>query len=415
MTSDFNQLLIEIKKLELLNLGKSNFFFICLLPTTYYLNYMDIVDFLNVSIHNTTTTELLADLNLNGGVVVTPNVDHLVKMQSDREFLQAYYTFDYRVCDSKILQYISFLLGNPIKERIAGSDLFPAFYHYNKDNSDIKIFLLGAKEGVAEQAKHNINQHVGREIVTATYSPSFGFEQDPKECQEIVERINQSEATVLAVGLGAPKQEKWIAKYRSQLPNIKIFLAVGASIDFEAGNVKRSPKILGDLGFEWLYRLSTEPNRLWKRYLVDSLPLFWLVSQQKMNRYKFAPSLQTEYLPLGEILQQAGLLSPHDIRQALKLQKQSRDYRFGEILIQEGYLPSQTINFFAEDLRKLVYSDHKLRLGDYLDRAGLLQAEQIDEILRQQSVTRRKFGEIVTQQGWVNPKTLNWFVNLQHG
>ena len=227
---------------------------------------MDIVDFLNVSIHNTTTQELLEDLNLNGGVVVTPNVDHLVKIQSDREFLRAYYTSDYRVCDSKILQYISFLLGNPIKEKISGADLFPAFYDYNKDNEDVKIFLLGAKEGVAETAKHKINRKIGREIVVNAYSPSFGFEKNERECQEIIERINQSEATVLAVGVGAPKQEKWIAKYKNQLPKIKVFLAIGASIDFEAGNVRRSPKILGDMGLEWLYRLSTEPNRLWKRY-----------------------------------------------------------------------------------------------------------------------------------------------------
>ena len=375
---------------------------------------MDIVDFLNVSVHNTTTTELLADLSFNGGVVVTPNVDHLVKMQSDREFLRAYYTSDYRVCDSKILQYISFLLGNPIKERISGADLFPAFYQYNKDNEDIKIFLLGAKEGIAERAKSNINQKVGREIVIAAHSPSFGFEKNERECQEIITRINQTDATVLVVGVGAPKQEKWIAKYRHQLPKIKVFLAVGASIDFEAGNIKRSPKIVGDIGLEWLYRLACEPNRLWKRYLVDSLPLFWLVGQQKINRYVFSPHLQTQYLPLGEILQQAGLLSAQHIRQALNIQRQYQDHRFGEILIEEGYLRSETVNFFVKDLPKLVHSDRKLRLGDYFDRAGLLQAEQIAETLQQQSLTNRKFGEIITQNGWVNPKTLNWFVNLQH-
>lgn len=376
---------------------------------------MDIVDFLNVSIHNTTTIELLEDLNMNGGVVVTPNVDHLVKIQSDREFLQAYYTSNYRVCDSRILQYISFLLGNPIKEKISGSDLFPAFYEYNKYNEDVKIFLLGAKEGVAEKAKYNINQKVGREIVVAAHSPSFGFEQDEKECQAIIERINQSDATVLAVGVGAPKQEKWIAKYRSQLHKIQIFLAIGATIDFEAGNVKRSPKILGDLGLEWLYRLSSEPNRLWKRYLIDSLPLFWLVGKQKMNLYKFSPHLQTEYLPLGEILQQAGLLSPQHIRKTLNIQKQYQDYRFGEILIREGYLTPETINFFVNDLPELIREDRRLRLGDYLNNAGLLHPEQIAETLQQQSSTQRKFGEIITQKGWVNPKTLDWFVNLQNG
>ncbi|MFM2310919.1 MAG: hypothetical protein RLZZ04_195 [Cyanobacteriota bacterium] len=375
---------------------------------------MDVVDFLNVSIHNTTTPELLADLHLNGGVVVTPNVDHLIKIQSDREFLHAYYTSNYRVCDSRILQYISFLLGNPIKEKISGSDFFPAFYEYNQHDEDVKIFLLGAKEGVAEQAKFKINQKVGREMVVAAHSPSFGFEQDEQECQSIIERINQSTATVLAVGVGAPKQEKWIAKYRHQLPKIKIFLAIGATIDFEAGTVKRSPQVLGNLGLEWLYRLSSEPSRLWKRYLVESLPLFWLVGQQKMNQYKFSPHLQREYLPLGEILQQAGLLSPQLIRQTLNIQKQHQDHRFGEILINEGYLPSTTINFFVNDLPQLLHSQQKLRLGDYFNHAGLLLPEQITETLQQQSLTQRKFGEIILQKGWVQPKTLDWFVNLQN-
>ena len=137
-------------------------------------------------------------MNHNGGVVVTPNVDHLVKIQSDRELLQAYYHSNYRVCDSKVLQYISGFLGNPIKEKISGSDLFPAFYEYNKYNEDVRIFLLGAKEGIAQKALENINRKVGREIVIAAHSPSFGFEKNPEECQDIIDRINHSEATVFS-------------------------------------------------------------------------------------------------------------------------------------------------------------------------------------------------------------------------
>ena len=375
---------------------------------------MDIVDFLNVSIHNTTTSELLAELNYNGGVVVTPNVDHLVKIQSDRDLLKAYYSSDYRVCDSKILQYLSLFLGNPIKEKISGSDFFPAFYQYNRHNEDIKIFLLGAKAGIAQQALVNINQKAGREIVVAAHSPSFGFEQNEQECQEIIERINYSDATVLAVGVGAPKQEKWIAKYRHQLPKIKIFLAIGATIDFEAGSVKRSPELMSNVGLEWLYRLVSEPDRLWKRYLVDSLPLFWLVAQQKLNKYHFSTKLQAEYLPLGEILQQAGLLSPQIIRQTLKQQARSQNHRFGEILVQEGLIPATTVNFFVNDLPSLIHTAPKLRLGDYLNNAGLLEPGQVAETLQQQSLTQGKFGEIITQKGWINPKTLNWFINLQN-
>jgi exopolysaccharide biosynthesis WecB/TagA/CpsF family protein len=144
---------------------------------------------------------------------------------------------------------------------------------------------LGAEDGVAHQAQVKINQKVGRQMIVDVYSPPFGFEKDEQECQAIIQRIKDSGATVLAVGLGAPKQEKWIAQYREQLPTIKIFLAIGATIDFEAGYKPRSPKWMSEVGLEWLYRLLSEPRRLWKRYLVDSLPFFWLILKQKFEQH----------------------------------------------------------------------------------------------------------------------------------
>lgn len=244
---------------------------------------MKLVRILNISLNNLSKIELLKQLK--SGVVFTPNVDHMVKLQYDRDFFQTYLKADYKVCDSQILIYASRFLGTPIKERISGSDLFPAFYNYHKNNSDIKIFLLGGKLGVAKRAAKRINAKVGRNIVIGAHSPSFGFEKDEQECLEIIDIINQSGASVLAVGVGAPKQEKWIIKYKDRLPNIKIFLAVGATIDFEAGNVKRSPKWMSNAGFEWLYRLLVEPKRLWKRYLLEDLPFFWLILKQKLKLY----------------------------------------------------------------------------------------------------------------------------------
>ncbi|ACK68707.1 glycosyl transferase, WecB/TagA/CpsF family [Gloeothece citriformis PCC 7424] len=249
------------------------------------------INLLNISIHNITQHELLQRLTQYGGIVITSNVDHLIKLQKDPEFLEAYHGATYRTCDSKIVQYASQFLGTPIIEKISGSDLFPAFYQYNKSNTDIKIFLLGAGEGVARKAQEKINQKVNREIVIDVYSPSFGFEQNELECQQIIERINQSGATVLAIGVGSPKQEKWIMKYKHQMPHIKIFLGIGATIDFEAGHKPRSPKWMSEVGLEWLYRLLSEPKRLWKRYLVEDIYFFWLILQQKLRRYQ-SPSFQ---------------------------------------------------------------------------------------------------------------------------
>lgn len=150
---------------------------------------MKVVKLLNASIHNLSQKELLVKLTEFGGFLITPNVDHLVKLQNDAEFLEVYNQATYRVCDSKILQYASYFLGNPIKEKISGSDFFPAFYKYNKNNHDIKIFLLGAQDGISQKAQEKINQKVGRKIVVETYSPPLNFEHDEAECQRIISTL----------------------------------------------------------------------------------------------------------------------------------------------------------------------------------------------------------------------------------
>jgi exopolysaccharide biosynthesis WecB/TagA/CpsF family protein len=100
--------------------------------------------------------------------------------------------------------------------------------------------------------------------------------------------------------VGAPKQEKWIHKYKAQLPNIKIFLAIGATIDFEAGNKKRAPKWVSESGLEWLHRLFSEPKRLWRRYLIGG-PLFcWLVLKQKLQLTSIVSIRLLKSLPLEE-------------------------------------------------------------------------------------------------------------------
>jgi N-acetylglucosaminyldiphosphoundecaprenol N-acetyl-beta-D-mannosaminyltransferase len=239
------------------------------------------VKILNLEIDNLSQAEFLADLQ--SGIVFTPNVDHLMKLQKDPDFVQAYSIGSYKVCDSQVLLYAAKFLGTPIREKISGSDLLPAFYNYHQHDDKIKIFLLGAAEGIALQAQHKINQKIGRNIVVDSYSPTFGFEHNQEECQNIIDRINMSDATVLVVGVGAPKQEKWIYKYREQLPNIKIFMALGATIDFEAGKLQRSPQWVSEIGMEWLFRLLCEPKRLWKRYLIENIPFLFLILKQKFH------------------------------------------------------------------------------------------------------------------------------------
>ena len=244
---------------------------------------MNRIRILNVDIDDLSMDELL--VHLKNGVLVTPNVDDIMKHQKDKLFHNYASMADFSVCDSKIVRLSAKFLGTPLKETIPGSSFFPKFCEFHK-NDNVKIFLLGAKDGVGEIAKQKINKRIGREIIVNTYSPPFGFEKNQKELDKIIELLKNTKASVVLVGLGNPKQTKLIYAIKDRLPNIDLWLALGATIDFEAGNIKRAPKILQNLALEWLYRLCKEPRRLYKRYLIEDMPFFFLLLKQKLGKYK---------------------------------------------------------------------------------------------------------------------------------
>ena len=98
--------------------------------------------------------------------------------------------------------------------------------------------------------------------------------------------INESGANVVLVGVGCPKQEKWIDAHKNKMPNVEIWMALGATIDFEAGNIKRAPKWVQKIAMEWFYRFLKEPKRMFKRYFVDDIKFFWYFGKQLLGIYK---------------------------------------------------------------------------------------------------------------------------------
>ena len=242
------------------------------------------IKILNVELDSITQDELLKQLKK--GVLVTPNVDQVMRAQSDREYYDIVRRAEWVVCDSRILFFFVKLLGTPVPEAIPGSSFFPAFYEYHKDDENCKIFLLGAKEGVAQIAMERINKKVGRPIVVGAYSPSFGFEENEEENKEIHKMINESGANVVLVGVGCPKQEKWIDAHKAMMPGVDIWMALGATIGFEAGTIKRAPMIWRKLCMEWLYRFLQEPPRMFKRYFIRDMHFFWYFGNQMLGKYK---------------------------------------------------------------------------------------------------------------------------------
>ena len=235
---------------------------------------------MSIQIDNLTMQETLNEIdrlvvNNEKSYIVTPNVDHIVKLEKDKELKQVYENAALVLADGKPLIWISKLYKNPIKEKISGSDLFPLMCEMAA-NKKYSMFFLGAAEGVANRAAYNLKQKYNELNVVGTYSPPYGFEKNDKEIERIIRMINDAKPDILIVGLGCPKQEKFIYRYKEQL-NVPLSLGLGASLDFEAENIKRAPKWMANHGLEWLYRMMQDPKRLIKRYLIDDVEIIKLI------------------------------------------------------------------------------------------------------------------------------------------
>lgn len=239
---------------------------------------------LNVDIDNLTMDELVE--SFDEGLLLTLHVDMIMKLQQDREFYELLPQFDVITCDSQILVAAAKLLGTPFKERVSGSDYFPRFYEKHKHNHNVTVFICGGAPGVAEIARRNINSKAGREMIVGTDSPPKDFDTSPGEIDRMVARINASKASVLLVGLGAGRQEKFMVKNRDRFPYVKTFLPLGGTIDYEAGTLARPAGWITDAGLEWLYRVVREPRQRWRRYFLHQPPALYHLVKQKMGRYR---------------------------------------------------------------------------------------------------------------------------------
>lgn len=238
------------------------------------------VQIINIFVDNLTMNDALQKIKelAQSGVnsyVLTPNVDHIVRLENDKEFKEIYENADLVLPDGKPLIWISKLFSTPLKDKISGSDLFPKVCELASKNG-FSIYLLGAAEGVATKAAFNLKRKFPDLIISGTFSPKLGFETDSEELGRIFENVKAAKPDILILGLGCPKQEKFFFKYRTNL-NVPLALHFGASIDFEAGVIKRAPKWMSCIGLEWLFRFFQEPNRLFKRYFIDDMKIFSLM------------------------------------------------------------------------------------------------------------------------------------------
>ena len=229
-----------------------------------------ICNILGVPFNNMSPVETVEMINvyLNGdtkAAVCTPNPEMVMAALKDPEFMEVLNNSAINLPDGIGIVYASRFTENRIEERVPGCDTVLAVFDKIK-NTNKTVYFFGGAPGVAEKAKEEMEKRFKGLKVVGT---ADGYFDEEKE-KLIIADINEKKPDMLLVGIGFPKQEKWIANHLDEL-NVKVAMGVGGSLDVFSGTVKRAPKIFIKLGLEWFYRLLCQPSRIGR---MMQLPVF---------------------------------------------------------------------------------------------------------------------------------------------
>ncbi|AKU91105.1 WecB/TagA/CpsF family glycosyltransferase [Vulgatibacter incomptus] len=208
--------------------------------------------------------------------ILSCNVDMVVKASRDPGFARALASGGIVTADGMPIVWLGRRMGARVPERVAGSELVPLLAEACAA-AGRRIFLFGAAPGVADGAAEVLRRKHPNLAVAGVLSPPMGFEKDGDRLGETLDAVKRAAPDVLFVAMGAPRQERFIAEHAHAL-GAKVILGIGGSLDMLAGRVRRAPPWVQRSGFEWLWRLSREPRRLFRRYLVEDvafLPIAW--------------------------------------------------------------------------------------------------------------------------------------------
>lgn len=215
--------------------------------------------------------------------VVAVNVDVIIKIEEDSYLKKVVDDADLVLVDGKPLIWISKLHKRPVKEKISGSDLVPILCAEGAKKG-YSFFILGGGDGVAHEARKNLERKMPGIKIVGTYAPPFGFETNETELKKINELINElindAHPDILIACFGCPKQEKWIYENYKKY-DAKVSICAGATVDFLAGTVNRAPKWMSEHGLEWFYRFLQEPKRMFKRYFIDDTKILRIMRKYR--------------------------------------------------------------------------------------------------------------------------------------
>lgn len=206
---------------------------------------------------------------------VVVNVDKLVKASRDEELRRIINACDLVNVDGMPVVFAARLLGKPLKERVAGIDLFEALMRRAAEQG-WRVFLLGARRHVVDEvAATYVRRYPG--LVLAGVRD--GYWQGEQEEAEVVRMVADSRADLLFVAISSPKKERFLGKYQAEM-KIPFAMGVGGSFDVATGRVKRAPGWMQRAGLEWFYRFLQEPRRMFRRYFIDDMAFLWLLIKE---------------------------------------------------------------------------------------------------------------------------------------
>jgi N-acetylglucosaminyldiphosphoundecaprenol N-acetyl-beta-D-mannosaminyltransferase len=205
-----------------------------------------------------------------GGWICTANLDILRQVVKKPPLRKLVDEADLVVADGMPIVWASRLQGRAVPERVAGSSLMTTLPPAAAE-AGASIFLLGGNPGMADLAAERLVAASPSLEVSGTHCPPFGYERSPAALAAIEAAVTAAQPDIVFVALPFPKQEELIARLRPLLPQAW-FIGVGVSFSFLAGEVQRAPRWLQRIGLEWAHRLTQEPGRLARRYLVDGIP-----------------------------------------------------------------------------------------------------------------------------------------------
>jgi N-acetylglucosaminyldiphosphoundecaprenol N-acetyl-beta-D-mannosaminyltransferase len=203
-------------------------------------------------------------------LISTPNLNFLINSQSNKRFRESLLLSDLSTADGMPIVWLAKLIGVPVKDRVAGSDIFEAL----KRSTRMKVFFFGGAEGIAAEACRRLNDDESGMACVGALCPGFGTIED-MSTDKIIDTINSSSADLLVVALGAEKGQAWLTRNHHRI-RIPLRVHLGATMNFQAGSLKRAPALMQKWGMEWLWRIKEEP-KLWTRYCKDGIALLKLL------------------------------------------------------------------------------------------------------------------------------------------